>query len=544
MLKIAERWLFGLVKRLAPAQERRGVDPEQLRAILALKLLLDQRRPAPLGLQQQTGSDSAGSQLWMRLSFLYGAFIGFYLILPLPPVALVAFSHTFIVVNLGLVLLSDFHNVFLPETDSTVLGSRPVGEPTLLAARLFHAGFYLGQMVLAFSAGTLLIGTFKFSIAFAPAFLLALTLETGLTLAVVFLFFLGAQRIFSPSRFRSLVSWIQMLLSLATVSVYMGTQLMVDHSGFHTIDSRIYLLPTTWFAVLTLMVAGKGAGLPLGPAALSVALSLGGMAACVWLFRFLTRNPAAAARGTRSPTPPRPSGLADKLAALLGRKPATRAATALILRQIARDRGIRLRTIPGLVLGVGVTVVLLRNLGRAPRGSLLLQAQFVLVFYLSSLFGLNPVFQLQTSEHWKAAWVFTALPFDRPGVILRSSLIAVAAALALPFLAITATLGCLAGGPLILVHAVHAFAAAFFAILLLAFWKNRVLPFSQPATGIDRNWQVILSFLLMLVFALFGIIQTFLGLIPWLLGLSLLVLIGANGLLLALYGRLNWEQLR
>src|SRR5690349_231972 len=141
-------WLR-VIDFLRPVYKWQGIDTDQLRSIVGIKLLMDNRR-APAFRMNQTKKEHSSS--FGLILFFYGIFGGFLSIL-LAAVPSVVFSfsiyHSYLMVMVILTLISDFSAILLDTSDNTIILPRPISAKTFYAARATHILLYIGQISLA-----------------------------------------------------------------------------------------------------------------------------------------------------------------------------------------------------------------------------------------------------------------------------------------------------------------------------------------------------------------------------------------------------------
>ena len=126
-----------------------GADTEQLKAILGLRLTLDDRKPIAIGRQP-------GKKGKMKYSSLLSAFIflimgGVYM-LPLTVIEDRIFSLTFffsmLLAIITFMLITDFSSILFDSRDKYILFPRPVSDRTIVLSRMLeHHRIYRGTLL-------------------------------------------------------------------------------------------------------------------------------------------------------------------------------------------------------------------------------------------------------------------------------------------------------------------------------------------------------------------------------------------------------------
>ena len=143
--------VFAWLNRFAPALEKRGIQFDQLRLILATKNLLAAREPSGMGSlfsQRKRGKDASlrTGFLW---NLLFGVIIGLMMFLPASALTLFTIFFSVQLLTSFLNILTTYSSLILDPRDRTVFASRGVNDRTLSFARILNVCFYLGITLLA-----------------------------------------------------------------------------------------------------------------------------------------------------------------------------------------------------------------------------------------------------------------------------------------------------------------------------------------------------------------------------------------------------------
>ncbi len=465
------KFLLWLCLLPAGLWRRLGANVEQLRAILQVRLMLDDRRP------RQTGFSAARKTKKPRRWGLIGTTIlsalsGVFYIIPLAAfgqqmTGLTAY-YTIFGLFLVFLLVTEFSSVLVDTRDKSILFTRPVNDRTMLLARLLHMGTYLFRTVLPMALpGWILMGFlegWRGVLWFAPPLLLLLVI----VLTIVMGLYLLLLRFSKPGRFSQALNSFQIAFSILIFASYYTLPQMMESSlvkGFDSMKHKgLAFLPTAWVAA-TWRWVGLPASLPytwvLSVLALVVPLLLLVLLLRVLAPQFLKRMAGIDAMVQES-SPAAPEGggadlskaapvfaakksvklpLRERLARLLTRSPAGHAGFSLAWMQSGRSRVYRMRVLPTLAY-VPVYFVFLLSNGRARLSdtwaALPQSDKFLLLLYISGFVLLQAVSYLSMSDQYKAAWIYRTAPTAHPGRIMTGAFTAVWAKYFLPyFLAMT-----------------------------------------------------------------------------------------------------------
>ncbi len=523
-----------------------GVDPPQLKAILKVRFLLDDRR-SRTGFQQSTGRGSTSNLKQIVFVYLmFGLFMAMMLVALDSLFLALTIVYGFQLAVLGLALVADLRTVLIDTADLPILRPRPIDGRTLLAARILHLFFYLGLLGLSLGAGSIVVGTLKFGPLFPLPFIAGIFATILFAFAAVQFLYSTGMEVLGSERFREMVAYLQAGLTVLMIGLYLAiSQLLeVDLSKVLTLEAQpwLYFVPPAWLAGLVLAGTGNGTA-----GAWTLALTAVGAVVCslVLLFRVAgprfdrqldrlefggdTRVPLSDGGASNRRTAERPekgarSGKLDNwLLGLVVRDPQERAAFDLTSVLIRRDRNFRIRTLPtfGLILVYAAWFLFKSDKGIAETISELPGSnRHLFVLYMVQFFMITPIMNLRFGVNWKAAWVYQALPFGRPGLVLMGAFEAVVARLVLPLYAIVG-LGIVlpVWGPRVIPDILFAGIAGVLLLLLMSHVLGLRYPFASEFSAKEvsgRSGAVFLLMFLPVVVGLFhGLVASRLPLAVW-----------------------------
>ncbi len=481
------------VDLLRPLARPLGIEFDPFRAILEVKLRLDLRRP--FGVQ----GNWAGLLPVLAMNAIFGSLIALLASQFGQPRAYVVLVEAAAMFFLCLVLLVDFTSVLLDTADVSFLASRPVGDRTLLAARLVHVALYLGLVAGSFSIGPVLIGLIAFKdLPLLAALILSSALGAALAALGTLLLLLLAMRLLPAHRLKGGIHLLQLLFLVVATGAGQILPAVVDVSSFEAAlagrTGAAWFLPPAWFGALLDVLSGNRdrANLILASLALVVPALALLLALRFGSSRFLA---SLLAMQVERGAPRRRLGLVDGAAALLCRGGVERAGFGLFAALSMRERAFRMRTWPGFGMAIFVGLgFLLRQRGGTAGGTWVL----LTMLYLVAATLPTVVIQSRFGENWEARWILEASPIDRPGEFVAGGAKACAAFFVLPLLLLCSILTLAAGGPALLPDILFASGA----ILASSFASFRVLgrtiPFSQrysPGIGGEPMMALVLGFL-------------------------------------------------
>lgn len=494
--------ILSLLDRLKPLFRALGADYGQLRAIVQVKLMMDNRRSViSLGAYGKQTAEPTSS--FTRILGIY-AFIGGLIslgMLAVPDRENLFFPLTlqfsYIMALCAMTLISDFSSVILDSSDNQIILPRPVGSRTLWLARVVHITTYLFAIALSLSIVAVLVLALRFGPLAGLLFLILSLLSAVLMVFLTNVFYLVLMRFISEEKLREVINYVQIVMA---VLFYGGYQLLprlvdsqtllsqsFDHQSWH------YLVPPMWMAGAVEIVTR-----PVVDASHLIFLSLALITpfAGLWFMnRFLTTDftqklsgidlesrPVVAADSTQRSTVTSPGWL-ETLSDWLTTNPLERAAFAFTWRITGRDRKFKLKTYPQL--GFGIAYVVMMSFQSRSLGS----SGFFYLFalYFAGLYVMVAQYQLSVSDGYRAAWVYGSAPIQYPGDLLSGSMKAIIVKLLAPFYLILASFILFRYGTDKLSDVVLAFSNSLVMLISAALLSTRYLPFSVAPDAIKQN---------------------------------------------------------
>lgn len=532
-----------------------GVDYAQFRAILEAKLTMDTRRPMAgcSGHGQRSPRNALAGSLLIYAFF--GLFVGMVPFFAKSPLVAMTVIHAFIMTMIGMSLIADFSSVLLDTTDNGIIRPRPVTGRTMLVARIAHIVTYLGLLGVSLSACTFVVGTIKYGIGFPFVFGATLVGSITLVVFVTHLFYLIAMRLMDAERFRDIILYFQIGMTVVMVGGYQIMPRLMDMKQLKTltIDQArwIYLFPPAWMAAPIDLFTGHW-GMP------QLVLSI--LAVCVPMVSLLlvvlvlapgfgralaaleaspTGRTQVAAHGATRPS------LACRLSHFACRKPTERAAFELAWQLGSRDRQFKLRTYPMFAFFfVWVfAMVLLDDKGVWATLAALPETNYHLLFlYFASMLIPTMIAVQKFSDHHEAAWAYRAFPVALPGEVLMGALKAILVRFMVPAYALISIAVVAVWGLSAVDDVVLALCGTLLTCALNALVLGRVFPFSQPYVASEGTGRVGKSFLMMFIPAVVGLSHYgLLRVAPILVPMAIPVVLFVALLALRTYARTPWS---
>jgi hypothetical protein len=429
-----------------------GADIIQLRAILGIKLKLDDRKPLTFGRKQKkTGKFNSFFQM------LFSFFIGFVYVFPIIGFKDEIFGlfgyFTIFIFLLTFSLITDYANVLIDTRDKYILLPRPIDGRTLFMAKILHLFVYLFRIVLPMALpGWIVLGLnggWKAAIIFP----IPLLLMVFITLFLVNGFYLLILKLAKPEHFQKVLGSFQIAFTIVIVAFYYLLSGVMSSSIIKELNPADYgwirfspsywlaacwtwtgfktVLPyTQWLSILAIIFPFACLWITVKWLAPQFALKLGAIDSGGELAMPKTKN---SNKG--------PNKKYQTLANAFNRSDAAKAGFMITWLQTARSRTFKMKLYPSLVTTPLYFIFLLStgketladNFNELPQTN-----KHLLLLYMSAFALLNGAHYLLRSDQYKAAWVYYSAPLETPGSILVGAFKALWLKYFLPFIGLIA----------------------------------------------------------------------------------------------------------
>jgi len=418
-----------------------GADVDQLKAILKVRLMMDDRRPITLGKQQATKKPrNYMTVLSMVMSAAIGFFYSMSLMLNDVFMALWVYFSMFVFM-LSFSLITDFSNVLFDTRDKFILLPRPVNERTLLLSRLLHILIYMFRTVLPMSLAGWVIITIDHGLLAALWFPIPVILLTLIALFLVNGCYLLVLRLSKPGKFQDVINYFQVAFSIVFFAcVYLlpkafesNTMVQSKHQDF----AWAKFVPTYWLASTFSWIHAD----PVWPVTkwLSI-LAVLFPVLLIWITlkwlapSFSRRIAGIDAVETVAYTQKQKAGkqasgkLYLRLATMLNKNAAARAGFSIVWLQTSRSRSFKMRVLPSFAY-VPFYFFFLITQNRRPIGEvwggLQETSKHLTLLYLCSFIVIQLLTMLVYSDQYKASWIYYSSPIAKPGDVMTGAMKAI-----------------------------------------------------------------------------------------------------------------------
>ncbi len=419
--------------------QKLGADPVQLRAILDVRLKLDDRKPVNFGRQRQHKKARRFSLvLGMFISFITGLVYIFPLLMMENRLTALWTFFTMFLFLLSFTLISDFSTVLIDTRDKYVVLPRPVSDRTLFLSRVLHIFIYLFRIVLPMSLpGWIVLGLmdgWKAAV-FFPLPLLLLVFTALFIVMAVYLLMLRAA---SAEKFKELLSYFQIAFSVVIFGTYYLVPRAMDAASMQRFNVGQFawaqFTPPYWLAAtfswVSIVAPGVRSVQTFGLLAVALPVLL------VWItVRYLAPQFAARLGGldaiesgetnTAQRRQIQKSGKwYQRLAQMLNTRPEAQAGFIMTWIQTARSRTFKMKVYP-MFAYVPIYFLYLMLQSKQPLREVWLSlpgsGKHIVLLYMCSIVMLQAFAFIGVSEQYKAAWIYRAVPLGEPGAIMSGA---------------------------------------------------------------------------------------------------------------------------
>lgn len=554
--------LLYLIMLPAGLWRRMGADVTQLKAILSVKLKMDDRKPIGFGRPQSNKKKTI--KYASTVAFILSFFVGFMYIFPLivfddPFLALFGL-YTMLTVLLTFGLVTDFSNVLVDTRDKLIIFPKPISDKTIFLSRVLHIFIYFFRSVFPMSLISWIVWGVLKGWKGALWFPIPLFLLTLISLFFVMACYSLLLRLTKPEKFKDVIGYFQIFFSILVFSTYylvmpqLRNHELFEHFDIKTIEWIKYT-PTYWLASCWYWVEPKAAEIA-GTGWFSI-LAVIAPFAMLWVtVKFFAPSfirKISAIDGVEVTTPKNKSKQSTKskfylsLAGMFNRTAASKAGFSIAWLQTSRSRAFKMRVYPGFAYVFVYFFYLFLNTN-VPYSQLLEKMagteSHLILLYMTSFILLNAVTNMNMTEQYKASWVYYTSPLEAPGRIMGGAFKAMWVKYYLPFVVVVTAFVLYVWGIGAWIDIVLATTNVTTYVLILMYLGNRYLPFSMPEQMKTKAGKAILKMVFAIVFMGCMGFAHYVIYFMWLKVLLALVSIALLWTIWDSYINTSWKQLK
>ncbi|GAA4315578.1 hypothetical protein GCM10023149_12250 [Mucilaginibacter gynuensis] len=501
-----------------PVLAKTGVDTAQLAEILRIKLMMDTRRPkAMFATRKDAKKNAQQSPQWLVNFFtmLMGVFIGMVLFLNDMPFVGQTYYFIIFMVLMSLTLISDFTTVLIDSRDQFILLPKPVNDRTIAVSRILHISIYVLRLALLQGLPALIIVGVLDGIWAVPIFFVQILEATFLSIFFVNIIYLLLMRSVSPQRFKDVISYFQIGFSVIIFAAYYLVPRLINVSVLGKIALLshwwAYPLPPVWIAALNeVLIHPSRSNLVTSLLAIAgITVPLGGLwfVAKVLAPGFNKRLAVIAtsdANNSKEPVVKKAgkSSFIEKLANFVAPEPLENAGFRITWKLAARTREFKMKVYPAFAyVPIYFLYFALNGKGNDlnERWETLQSGHnYVFLIYLCTFLLSSILMNISMTEKYKSAWVYYALPVDKPGKILSGMYKAIITLYFLPYCLVLSAGIIAVWGPQAINDILLALLVSLIYGILLALFMVKGLPFSKPVVASQGGGKLITSLVILI----------------------------------------------
>jgi ABC-2 type transport system permease protein len=551
------------VEFLNPVLEKTGVDTDQLYQILRIKLLMDERRPRTGFAARRNAQNNTKVQSPIAiniLTLLMGTFIGVVLFLSNAPYVAQTLYFTVFTVMMALTLISDFTTVLMDARDQYILLPRPVNDRTIAVSRILHITIYVLRLALLQGLpGMIMIG-FIDGILAVPLFFVQILLATFFSIFSVNIVYLLLMKMVSPERFKDIISYFQVGFSVLIFATYYLVPRLINLSILNHINllshDWAYILPPVWITALNelLIHPGRSSFVTGVLAVIGFTVPLLGL----WFiakvlapgFNRRLAEIATSEGNSDSAGNTKKAGkfnLIGKLGSIVAPGPVENAGFMITWKLAARMREFKIKTYPAFAY-VPIYFVYFALNGKGQSFTdrfdhLRAGHSYIFLMYMCSLILAMMLTNVSMTSKYKSAWVYYALPIDKPGQILSGMYKAIVVIYFIPYCLIIGGLIVAIWGPDAINDIIFAMLVSLIYGILMALFLVKGLPFSKPVAVKQGGGRMIMSLCILVFIGGVGFVHYYLMKWENVIWISIIPLLGINWLMFHYYKKQSWDNI-
>lgn len=556
------KFFLYLVSLLNPVWRRLGVDVEQLRAILEVKLKMDDRRPSAYTQARQQKKKEIKNGSWgvIIMSFVMGIFYLYAFFIAKDHFLQMLIWFSLFMMMMSTTLIADFTSVLIDVKDNFVILPKPVNDKTVVVSRMMHIVIHISKIVVPMMLPVLVYLFFETGAISALWFVVLALLLCIFSIFLINAVYLIALQLTTPEKFKEILNWIQMGLSVLLFGiVYLAPRVMKDVNlaevklSDHT---WLNLVPLTWFAAAWQAVTD---GIYTPQFLIFIALSFIVPFVSLWLVikifapSFNRKLAMLGGSGTDSGKPEKAHAVSagipwyKRLARLFTTNSQERLSFELVWLVTGRSREFKLKVYPSLAYVVIYFIYFFFTGDHTSAGEkwkhLPETKMFIFLIYSSSFAFITAISNLVYSDKYKSAWVYFAAPIESPGLLLMGAFKASLVKFFVPFYLLLSAFSLWVWGLKIMPDLVLGFFNVIVINLAFAFIYLRRLPFSAELNIKQSAGTFIKGILILIIPGVIGVGHYFIAGYLWLVLIFGLMSFAALYLLYTKYRETGWAKL-
>ncbi|ERJ12027.1 membrane protein [Haloplasma contractile] len=487
-----------------------GVDYNDLRRILQVKLTLDSRRASTI-LGGTTKKNDQDKNFFIRSLWFY-AFMGLSLLVFFFVVDQFSVKMTIIfgIIMFLIVttLISDFSSVLLDLRDKTFIATKPVTMKTLSMAKSIHVMIYLTYVTLAIAGPTLIAGLIVHGILFTLIYLVSLFLINLLIVVITTLVYLVILKFFNGEKLKDIINYVQIFLSVSVAISYQFVGRLFEVSD----DQLTVAFQPQWWQYLIIPAWFSGPFEVIINHDYSIYYTsftiLAGLIPILSIFLYVKLIPSFEQHLQKLDSVERQSGKIKKdsiISKFICKKQSERTFYKFAGNMIKHERDFKLKVYPSLGISLILPFIFMFNQAHTFGFEQLRTTKIYFSIYFVIISVSTVIMVLEYSKNYKGSWIFRSAPIASVTPVIKGTLKASFVKLILPVFIIDSVAFGFIFGPKIIIDLIIVLLTMLILMVLIYRLMGWVIPFSQTY-DLQKN-QGGTAFLGILMIGLFAMIH-------------------------------------
>ena len=470
--------------------EKLGVDYNSMRIILKVKLLMDSRTSKNVFNANKPQNENSNTSLLKLFGIYFGIGFFFMLMTAIIPDVIIGMSLFFTMLMFMILstLISNFTSLILDIKDKNIIGTKPISNKTITAAKITHISIYMFTTSFGLSGfslfASLLHGTLFFLV-----FFLEVILVTIFSIIITCFIYLFALKFFDGEKLKDLINTIQIFIVLV---FSVGMQFLghifdfVDlaNNKFNPVWWK-YLISPMWFSAPLYIIKTYIANTPLiifsllaflTPIILLVIFSKSSK----YFEKYLQKlnNNSNLKKKYKKP-------LYIKISKFLCKNKEERAFFKFGCEMMTKERKFKLSVYPSLGLSIAFPFIFMLNSLNEAKGysswfKYIENTKYYVTIDLCAVLLSVIITMLKYSENYKGAWVFKTSPIKNVSSIFKGTIKAIFYKLILPIFLFECLIFLFLFKIKVISNLIASFLTLLFFSIITFRMMDKKLPFTQP----------------------------------------------------------------
>ncbi|ANI90486.1 hypothetical protein A9P82_15035 [Arachidicoccus ginsenosidimutans] len=543
--------------------EKLGVNTWQLYTILHTKLTMDNRRPISfrsMGRQRQQKESNNSAIATAFVSLLMGCLFLMAFTLKEQETQMTLYFGMMIFM-LASILISDFTSVLIDVRDNYIILPKPISDRTVVLARVLHIMLHVLKVVIPMSLPGIICVAIMYGTITTLIFIVMVFFCTLFTLFLINLIYVLILKIVPPERFKTVISFVQILLAIVVYGGYQVVPRMINKMDFDFSQIQyIYLLPPYWFAAAIKAISTFSA---------THTELISGVLAFVFpvvalyvMIRFLapsfnrkiseinTVSDNAPKTVTKNNTVTKKS-YSQRLADVLMKDKTEKTGFLFSWKIGSRSRDFYMKVYPAFGYLIVMFFVFFFNKQKGQpidyshisATSHIVKYATIFIIYFTGYILLTVLAQISFSDKYKASWLFYTTPLREPGKILSGTFKSIVMKFYFPVaLALTLSAIGLFGWQL-LPNLFLAISNVVLNVGIIFYFGNHDFPFSSPQNMNAKSGNFMKNMFRLVLMGICGVVHYFIFPFTIVVMIALILSLIANWLLLDSVKKISWEKI-